>query len=310
MEGEHHREHEPIEKSRSDSWEGKDGLDHLLHSVSLQSQPVQHVTHHASHTDTVFRAPAEVKPPTPTAAVAATAPAPTSPSPPTVIPASALQPTETPIVKTGTLSVSVTPSAASSAPAPVMLKSSSKKPPQKKGLGAKKLVSTPQDIHIESFNSVEKRAAAAKQVEEDHKVAVALQQQESQQAGVSRISSLLQEESKSIYRSTPKVEAPTPAPSRYTSRAPVASTSNGTESTLARDKYSTAKSISSEQFYGNEEDLSALKGKLGQYSSAKAISSDLLYHDRQPSLQTEDDGLTQLKESVKDFFQDINRRMH
>lgn len=304
IEGDHHRDHEPIEKTRSDSWEGKDGLDHLLHSVSLQSQPVQHVTHHASHTDTVFRTP-EVKPPTPATA----APAPTSPSPPTVIPASVLQPTETtPTVKTGTLSVSLTPSTSSSVSAPVLLKSTSKKPASKKGLGAKKLASTPQDIHIESFSSVEKRAAAAKQVEEDHKVALALQQQE--QTSVSRISSLLQEESKSIYRSTPKVETPAPAPSRYTARTPTTSSSNGTESTLARDKYSTAKSISSEQFYGNEEDLSVLKGKLGQYSSAKAISSDLLYHDHQPSLQTEDDGLTQLKESVKDFFQDINRRMH
>jgi hypothetical protein len=120
---------------------------------------------------------------------------------------------------------------------------------------------------------------------------------------------------------------------------PGSSTSN--ESHIARDKYSSSKSISSDQFFGrDEEDAAAALGRLEKYSSSTSISSDMINgnaangsnNDSVASLvgsawssyrsnassQSYGGGsassstagtLGQLKDSVAGFFDDIQKRI-
>ncbi len=111
----------------------------------------------------------------------------------------------------------------------------------------------------------------------------------------------------SIYRSTPATSTSgktTTASNGY--RAPASSTN---KSTTARDKYSSQKGISSDQYFGrDQEDPAVLASRLGQYSNSSAISSDMMYGrgGRSGSYDdNEEDGsatLEKLKDSVAGFF--------
>lgn len=267
-------------------------------------------------------------PPPPTTTTTATTAAAPTPTPP-----------QGPI---GTLSVSNAASASSTAPASnkVPIKSLNKKPSVAvKKLGAKKLeVSSQADTKLESFEAVDRRldkmnnastASAAANLMNNSMAAAP-----SAPAPSSRLQSIYQDslggsnsnvpaEPESRYRSTPSTAAPS-ASSSTTSRygslgAGGASTSNpaasptGAESRAARDRYSSAKSISSDQYFGRDESAAQeARGRLGNYSNASAISSDMLNHDahhddgRYDSGNRSDSGdiLGKVKDSVKGLLND------
>lgn len=104
--------------------------------------------------------------------------------------------------------------------------------------------------------------------------------------------------SQSIYSSVP-------AATRATSSAPTSTSTQG--------KYAGAKSISSDQYFGvdDQEALSA-RGRLGRFTSSSAISSDMLQRDEVEDGSAESDGATvmnQWKGSVSNFFDDIHKRI-
>ena len=206
-----------------------------------------------------------------------------------------------------------------------------KKPIVKKSLGARKLDSSSADVRIESFESVEKRTSKAAQEEEDKKLAMNLHKSELNNAeasgGSSRIASIYQEtQSQSIYRAP---VAPTPSSTSIYSNRPMVSgntvVSKVGESFQARERYSSAKGISSDQFFGrDEEDTLTAREKLSKLSSATAIGSDMLYNDGQEddeygvssynmnnnyNSNSQGSGLSILKDSVGDFFADISKRL-
>lgn len=207
----------------------------------------------------------------------------------------------------------------------------SKKPiTSKKGLGARKLDANPADVRLESFESVEKRASKAAQEAEDNKLATQMQQLEF--GGSSRVAAAYQEAvaPPSIYRAA---AAPIASTSSYSSNSAKSfsgvgkpqSSSAASESYAAREKYSGAKSISSDQFFGrDEEDSFAIRTRLEKYGNSTAIGSDMLYND-EPEFSSgggglrggggysdsnsNNPGLAKLKDSVGDFFNDIQRRL-
>jgi hypothetical protein len=160
-------------------------------------------------------------------------------------------------------------------------------------------------------------------------LAVKLQESEvAAMSGGGRVAALLREEgslssaqpaAKSIYRADPS-ETSSPA-SSSASRYGAASSSYSSpragaaptgESFQARDKYSTAKGISSDQFFGRDEDhANEMRGRLDKYAGASAISSDMVYHNAEPVDYSAQDGshidLDRLKDNVKDFFSDMMR---
>lgn len=144
--------------------------------------------------------------------------------------------------------------------------------------------------------------------------------------GGGRVAALLREEgnlsttqpSKSIYRADPSEASPSSSgSSRYgAASASYSSPRTGAapagESFQARDKYSNAKGISSDQFFGRDEDhANEMRGRLDKYKGASAISSDMVYHNAEPVDYSVQDGshidLDRLKDNVKDFFSDIMR---
>lgn len=147
---------------------------------------------------------------------------------------------------------------------------------------------------------------------------------ESSGGGSSRIASIYQEtQTQSIYRA-PVV--PTPSSTSLYSNRPSSNTvvSKVGESFQARDRYSTAKGISSDQFFGrDEEDTITAREKLSKFSSATAIGSDMLYNDGHEddygmdsysnsnsyNSSSQNSGLSTLKDSVGDFFADIQKRL-
>lgn len=197
---------------------------------------------------------------------------------------------------------------------------------KKGGMGARKIVTnTPSDVRIESFESVEKRAAVAQQEVEDRKLAQQLQQQEAataaQNSSSGRVAAMMAEaetsSKQSIYRTYPATATGTAGKTTTasggngyrTSSSTSASSSKGVESTAARDKYSSQKGISSDQYFGrDQEDPALIKSRLGQYSNSSAISSDMMYgraNDPSGSYDDGDDGsatLEKLKDSVAGFF--------
>lgn len=220
---------------------------------------------------------------------------------------------------------------AESDPLKALAKLAGKKPSAvtaKRSLGAKKLSSsTAADTRMESFETVEKRSQLVAQEVEKKK-----QQQDSELSelsGIGRIGSLLRElddsNKPSIYRSAPAATTSSHSP-LY--RTPSASNSAGytataaNESFAARQKYGSAKGISSDQFFGRdtEEALDA-QAKLQSYSHSSAISSDMLYgksggssagnYDPYSESATNANAamnLDKLKDSVSGFFSNVQRR--
>jgi len=209
-----------------------------------------------------------------------------------------------------------------------MLKLGAKKPPVKKaGMGARKLVSSSAaDVRIESFEQVEKRTTAAIQEEEDRKLAMQLQAKENASSG--RVAAMMMDgesgtSKTSLYRNTSNTSSNTSlnvgagsSSGRYPSSAGSSTRGNATtaskggpESFQARDKYSNQKGISSDQFFGrDEEDAALAKMRLEHMKGSQAISSDMMYGNRNSS--EDEDGsatLEKLKDSVAGFFESFGK---
>jgi hypothetical protein len=222
------------------------------------------------------------------------------PAPPAkVAETKAAVPTSTPAVAIGTLSVSSIGANVDNkddfgdfdnmptrvTKAPVFGKKSAA---PKKATATRLLSSSAADDRFESFESVEKRATKAVQEAEDHKIATQLQTQENSsgaESGVSRLGSIYKElEADNNSRSTP-YQASTSSSIYGSSKAPESSTSSyvaatSSESYAARNKYSSNKGISSDQFFGrDEEDMEQMKNRLNKLSTANAIGSDMLSND-------------------------------
>ena len=307
-------------RTSKDNWDASTGIDRLMQSLSgtnLSGLTEKTSSVPAAAPPSVFKVPESTPVPEPVE---------TTSSKPVVI-----KPTVP--VANGVLSVSAAvdgdTKAASEAPKPTSTFSTMKKPIVKKSLGARKLDSSGTDVKIESFESVEKRTSKAAQEEEDKKLALNLQKSELSNAessggGSSRIASIYQEtQTQSIYRA-PVV--PTPSSTSLYSNRPSSNTvvSKVGESFQARDRYSTAKGISSDQFFGrDEEDTITAREKLSKFSSATAIGSDMLYNDGHEddygmdsysnsnsyNSSSQNSGLSTLKDSVGDFFADIQKRL-
>ena len=171
-----------------------------------------------------------------------------------------------------------------------------KKVVPKKSSVTRILSSTPADARFESFESVEKRTSKAVQEAEDHKVAKQLQAQDDidnhVSGGSSRLNAIYQEsESASIYRApstSAAASSSTYGASSLSGRSisPVGNASStfnvatSSESHHARNKYAGNKGISSDQFFGrDEEDIEIMRSRLNKMGSANAIGSDMLSND-------------------------------
>lgn len=83
-----------------------------------------------------------------------------------------------------------------------------------------------------------------------------------------------------------------------------------------REKYSSYKGISSDMVYGTDDESAIeIKSKLEKLNNSTSISSDMLYgessmnNSRGQSSDDISDGISKLKDSVKGFFDDIQRRI-
>jgi ADP-ribosylation factor GTPase-activating protein 2/3 len=238
-----------------------------------------------------------------------------------------------------------------------VLKVGAKKPVAKKGLGARKLDSDVNDIKIESFEKVEKRAAkAAQEIAESDSLAAldkstitssGASTTASASAAPSRVSAVYMEEESSassvfsaaknaskgsIYTSGDGPTAIGGSSSSMYGASSGSSTYRSGSSSMTNpgtfdQKFANKKSISSDQYFGlDQEDANEMKGRLGKYSGSKAISSDMLYHGEEaPDFNTvsyadtmaarnrrggpEDMGLGILKDSVKNFFDEVARNI-
>jgi hypothetical protein len=199
--------------------------------------------------------------------------------------------------------------------------------PQKKGsLGVKKLsTSRPDDTRIDSFDIVEKRT---QQIAKD----TAKQNEEAEVNSASdRIANMLRDSDAnkpSPYRNTPAAAttATTSAPTSIyrmtqqdTSNSNKASNSVA-DSHAARQKYGNAKSISSDQYFGRDQENPAeVQAKLQKFGNSNAISSDMFY-----GRETEDEyynpnqgryennkdfNMDKLKDSVSGFWTDLQKRV-
>eukprot|EP00596_Hydrurales_sp_CCMP1899_P005591 CAMPEP_0119042340 /NCGR_PEP_ID=MMETSP1177-20130426/14616_1 /TAXON_ID=2985 /ORGANISM="Ochromonas sp, Strain CCMP1899" /LENGTH=417 /DNA_ID=CAMNT_0007009053 /DNA_START=385 /DNA_END=1638 /DNA_ORIENTATION=- len=353
------------EKGLGVKWESTSGLDDMMSSMSgKDSPPPPSAATSTKSNETVFTFKSSVTesaPPTPTPVPVVVAPKVFAPPPP-----------PTPVAAIGSLSVAALNTKTedkgkddfgdfafdNDIPMKVVGKVGPKKGVvPKKSIGSRILSSTPDD-RFESFESVEKRAARAVQEAEDHKVAANLQSQENNGGsnGSSRLDAIYKEEAESIYRTATPVAAATSSmygSSKSSGNAYATSSastsgsfkSDGPESYQARNKYASNKGISSDQFFGrDEEDMEIMKTRLAKMGSATAIGSDMLSDDAPPEWQGspsspggnnggrsvdhrggrsnsyyEGEGdrgvarvnhsIDQMKDSVTNFFGDIQRRM-
>jgi hypothetical protein len=80
------------------------------------------------------------------------------------------------------------------------------------------------------------------------------------------------------------------------------------ESFVARGKFSDMKGISSEMLNGDSAALNeAARGRLDALNSATSISSSMLYDKEDVDDITI--GISKLKDSVKDFFEEVQKRI-
>ena len=298
------------EKTIATKWESATGLDDMMNSLSGKDDEVLSAAANALQTptpvpQTVFFFGDEESNSSKSAATS-TSTAPTqSPKPE---PAVAV-PTPAVTVPIGTLSVAAItntddkdPFGDSAFDNCATIKVIPKSTFAKKGVPAKKssvsriMTSTPGDVRLESFESVEKRSTLAVQEAADHKVALQLQEMENNNGsgggGSARLSAIYQE-SESIYRTPATASTSSSIYSSNSSTSPYRSNGgNGSsksstfnvaassESYQARNKYSGNKGISSDQFFGrDEEDMEIMKNRLSKMSTANAIGSDMLSND-------------------------------
>jgi hypothetical protein len=185
---------------------------------------------------------------------------------------------------------------------------------------------------------MEKKQARAAAEQEDHELALKLQKDELSKTGggVSRISSLLKEEEKSIsqspYQAAPAIPSASPYASLYSSSSsssPANRTTTNSSSSRAAvpppaaapgdlKKFSKSKGISSDQYFGRDEaEAEESRKNLAKYSNSTSISSDMLYgqdgrYGGGGSSTREADNLSgagldfdRLKDSVKGFFDEF-----
>lgn len=259
-----------------------------------------------------------------------TSSSPTVPEPETVFEAAAAT-TRSKAVAHGTLTVAavseqVEPSDATveaKAAAVVLPTKIGAKKSAKKGLGARRLETSAADIGIASFESADKqalKAAAVASKEDGSKGRKGGEIEE--KSGPSRVMAAYAETvtppapSSSIYK--PAAAPNGSSSSSSSSSSSIISSSYGyqapnkaEESFAARGKYTNAKGISSDQYFGREEaDEFAARSKLQAYSNSTAISSDMLSGERSMDEDSFDtSGLSALKDSVASFFSDVSRRM-
>jgi hypothetical protein len=190
-------------------------------------------------------------------------------------------------------------------------------------IGAKKL-STGVDIKLESFEAVEKRTQTI-----EEKSTKLTGTEDSNSGGSGRVAAAYVE-AESIYRvaNTPSTVSPygsLRSPGNTSSNYAYGSKGNAipNETYSAREKYGNAKSISSDQYFGNDrEDDTTVRAKLEKFSGSSAISSDMLYSDASDNSDNRNfinrsesanidlsEGIGKLKSSVKGFFDDIQKRI-
>lgn len=318
------------------------GLDGLMLSVSGASTvPIAQITSSQTHTAAVSNSTTtqqlDLPPPPPTSTA--------TPTPIGVLSVSLPPGAPEDVADESSASASAATSASTVKKTPIIM---GKKTATKKKIGAVKLsTSSPADLRIETFESVERQVAKATQEQEDFRVASELSQSEnsglmmpsSASPRSSLIASAYEEAEASMYRSSataassnvssssPKAGA---GKSIYTTSSSAGAGSSGSaagsassygkESYEARDKYSKSKGISSDQFFGrDEEDASEARSKLSnKYSNANAISSDMMYGSDDPN-NNEDAAYNNgggssalgsiLQSTVKGVFSDLQRRI-
>jgi hypothetical protein len=312
------------EKDDSVEWGADAGLDNLIKSVSGEDLKQKGGAESA--------APASVFMSAAAAPASAQAPAP-APAPAVVL-------KKTPAAADiGSISVALGDASISSSTAaskgPIKVGTLGKGPKKSiaKKIGARKLTpSGGSDGALESFEKVEERTEAVTQEVEDHKLAVKLQNSENLQGsgsgGSSRLAAVYAE-AESIYT------VPTTQSSNSNSFSSQGSSSynnnnnynsgtgynggnggagNSRTATYghldkgdAQERFGKAKSISSESYWGqNKTDEREMQGRLNQYRGASGISSDMLNGTEDSRGRADsDDGLSALKDSVKDFFSQI-----
>lgn len=235
----------------------------------------------------------------------------TSPAPETVF-ASAASTQRSQLPSVGTLSVTAVQEGGQESTTETAVESlkshklNARKVTAKKGLGAKRMETSAADGGLDSFEKLERqqKLSAAK---------IGTSAASSDFNAPSRISTLLSETEASMAPQAPVTtslyRSPDP-PSTGLKTSTSTYASSGASSNLAQSKYAGAKGISSDQFFGREEEEGVVaKSKLQSYSKATAISSDMLNGNRESN---DDDGidlsgLDALKDSVSNFFAGVSK---
>lgn len=177
----------------------------------------------------------------------------------------------------------------------------------KKGLGAKRIDANPADVSLESFEKVEKQqqkvtAQVEKKAAEESVSRVSLVYTETEKSAIAHPPAV-----SSIYRPVNAAAVAKPGSSYSSSQTKSGASSSTEESYLARGKYSSAKGISSDQFFGRDEaDDFTARSKLQTFSNATSLSSEM-FSDQQNS--ADNNGLEALKDSVATFFSDVSKRI-
>jgi ADP-ribosylation factor GTPase-activating protein 2/3 len=230
----------------------------------------------------------------------------------TNVPAQAGVSTKSLVQAVGSLSVesnniTTNPSSESAVEQMKAVKSVAKKS-NKKVLGAKKMDSSAGELYLESFDKVEEQvqrviAPASNPSTRDivpSRVSLAYTEVEEKRAPSNSADA-------SMYRASSTVGSG--AGSGTSSRVKAGSTE---ESFTARSKYSSSKGISSDQYFGREDqDQDLIKSKLQSYSNSKSISSDMMSGtDPDGDIGFEaSSGLGALKDSVASFFSDVSKQI-
>lgn len=191
----------------------------------------------------------------------------------------------------------------------------------------RKLSCVDNEVTLDSFEAVERTTIRAQQEETDRVLAVKLNRELNDSSmGFSsdnssgRVAVIMREEespaSKSLYRSPVAVGVSNNSKSVLRAGNSTGNEYFGTnESHEARSKYANVKSLSSEQFFGqNEGDVAIFRDKLDRYSGSTSISSDMMHGDDNSSGHVgtgnmRSSNLDKLKDSVSGFFDDIQKRI-